>query len=408
MSTVHYELSGSELSGAIAVIAVDNPPVNAFSHAVRIGLADGLQRAFADPVVRAVVVLGMGKTFFAGADIREFEKRFERPRVRDIQDMLDAANKPVIAAIHGTAFGGGLEFALTCHGRVALPSAQVALPEIKLGLMPGAGGTQRLPRLIGVEAAFDIMYSGNPLPATRAQQLGIIDELIADNKGVNDLRDGALLFAEKIVAENKPLRIVSADNQLIANTDAAVFAALRAKIAKKTRGQIAPEKIIQSLEAACRLEFLEGLEFEHECFQACYDSPQHYAMQHLFFAEREARKIANIGADIKPSPIRSAAVIGAGNMGGGIAMCFANAGIPVTRLAQRTEKNRGGAIDRQCNRLRRVKKCRYRDRSGVRGHAGQAADFCRARSQCRAAYHSRIQYIDVGYRCACSGDAAAR
>ena len=322
MAAVHYRIDGD-----IAVLTVDNPPVNALGHAVRIGLADGLRRALADDAVKALIIAGGGKTFFAGADIREFERRFDPPRVRDIQAALEDCAKPVIAAIHGTAFGGGLEVALTCHWRVAVPSAQVGLPEIKLGLLPGAGGTQRLPRLIGIEPAFDIMYSGNPLGAARAAELGIVDHIVE-----GDLLDGAIAFARRVIDERRPLRVVGRTQDKVSGVDATVFAALRARIEKKSRGLLAPAKIIDCLEAACRLPLAEGLLFEHECFQSCYDSPQHYALQHLFFAERQARKIDSVPADCRPLPIRRAAVIGAGNMGGGIAMCFANAGIPVTLI----------------------------------------------------------------------------
>jgi 3-hydroxyacyl-CoA dehydrogenase len=322
MAAVHYHTDGT-----IAVLTVDNPPVNAFSHVVRLGLADGLRRASDDATVEAVVIIGGGKTFFAGADIREFEKRFDPPMVRDLQAWLERFSKPVIAAIHGTAFGGGLEVALCCHWRVAVPAAQFGLPEIKLGLMPGAGGTQRLPRLIGIEPAFDIMFSGSPIDAKRAAELGVIDAVID-----GDLLAGGIEFARRVVAERRPLRVVSADDSRVAGTAASVFDGLRTRIAKKSRGLVAPGKIIESLEAACRLPLPEGLAFEHECFQSCYDSPQHYAAQHLFFAERQARKIADVPASIQPLPIRTAAVVGAGNMGGGIAMCFANAGIPVALL----------------------------------------------------------------------------
>ena len=322
MAAVHYHTDG-----AIAVLTVDNPPVNAFSHVARLGLADGLRRALDDAAVEAVVIIGGGKTFFAGADIREFEKRFDPPMVRDLQSWLERFPKPAVAAIHGTAFGGGLEFALCCHWRVAVPSAQFGLPEIKLGLMPGAGGTQRLPRLIGIEPAFDIMYSGNPIGAASAAELGVIDEIVD-----GDLLAGAIAFARRVVAERRPLRVASIDDSRVADVDPAVFDGLRQRIAKKSRGLVAPEKMIDSLQAACRMPLAEGLAFETECFQACYDSPQHYAAQHLFFAERAARKIADVPSSVRPLPIRSAAVVGAGNMGGGIAMCFANAGIPVALL----------------------------------------------------------------------------
>lgn len=322
MAAVHYTVDGN-----VAVLTVDNPPVNAFSHVVRLGLADGLRQAVDDKAVEAVVIIGGGKTFFAGADIREFEKRFDPPMVRDLQAWLERFPKPVVAAIHGTAFGGGLEVALCCHWRVAVRSAQFGLPEIKLGLMPGAGGTQRLPRLIGIEAAFDIMYTGNPIDAAAALDCGVIDEIVE-----GDLLAGGIAYARRVVAERRPLRVASADDTRLANVDPGVFDALRKRVQKKSRGLLAPEKIIDSLQAASRLPLPEGLAFETECFQACYDSPQHYAAQHLFFAERAARKIADVPADLRPLPIRRAAVVGAGNMGGGIAMCFANAGIPVTLL----------------------------------------------------------------------------
>lgn len=322
MAAVHYQVDGN-----VAVLTVDNPPVNAFSHVTRLQLADGLRRAGDDTAVEAVIIIGGGKTFFAGADIREFEKRFDPPMVRDLQAWLERFAKPVVAAIHGTAFGGGLEVGLCCHWRVAVASAQFGLPEIKLGLMPGAGGTQRLPRLIGIEAAFDVMYSGNPIGAAKALDLGVIDEIVD-----GDLLAGAVAFARRVVAERRPLRVASADDSRLAAVDPGVFDELRQRIAKKSRGLLAPGKMIEALQAACRLSLQEGLAFETECFQACYDSPQHYAAQHLFFAERAARKIGDVPADVKPLPIRRAAVVGAGNMGGGIAMCFANAGIPVTLL----------------------------------------------------------------------------
>jgi 3-hydroxyacyl-CoA dehydrogenase len=198
--------------------------------------------------------------------------------------------------------------------------------------MPGAGGTQRLPRLIGIEAAFDIMYTGNPIDAARAAQLGVIDEIVD-----GDLLAGAVAFARRVITEQRPLRVASTDEARLANVDPAVFAGLRQRIAKKSRGLVAPAKMIESLQAACRMPLAEGLAFETECFQACYDSPQHYAAQHLFFAERAARKIADVPSSVQPLPIRSAAVVGAGNMGGGIAMCFANAGIPVAILDVSTD-----------------------------------------------------------------------
>lgn len=234
--------------------------------------------------------------------------------------------KPVVAALHGTALGGGFEVALTCHWRVAVDSGQVGLPEVKLGVIPGSGGTQRLPRLIGPKLALDMIVPGNPIPAKKAAELGVIDEI------VGDLLPGALAFAKKVVAEKRPLRLVRNMNDRIADVDPAVFEDYRKSIARKAKGFLAPWRCIDAVEAATKLPIDEGLKKEREFFFECMDSPQRKAQIHAFFAEREAAKIPDLPADVKPKQIRSAAVLGAGTMGGGIAMNFANAGIPVKLL----------------------------------------------------------------------------
>lgn len=310
----------------IAVLTVENPPVNALGQAVRAGLIAGLDRADADPAVSAAIIIGGGRTFIAGADIKEFGKPPTAPYLPQVLERIEAMTKPVVAALHGTALGGGFEVALTCHWRVAVDSAQVGLPEVKLGVIPGSGGTQRLPRLIGPKLALDMIVPGNPIPAKKAADLGVIDEI------VGDLLPGALAFAKKVVAEKRPLRLVRDMNDRIADVDPAVFEDYRKSIARKAKGFLAPWRCIDAVEAATKLPIDEGLKKEREFFFECMDSPQRKAQIHAFFAEREAAKIPDLPADVKPKQIRSAAVLGAGTMGGGIAMNFANAGIPVKLL----------------------------------------------------------------------------
>ena len=326
MTSVDYSVQGD-----VAVLTVNYPPVNALSHAVRSGLMEGVSRALADPDIAALVIQGGGATFIAGADITEFgtPKSKESPRLQDIQRTLEGSAKPAVAAIHGTALGGGLEIALACHARVAIPTAKVGLPEVKLGLLPGAGGTVRLPRLTGPEIALDLITSGDHIPAARAEALGIVDAIVPT------LGD-AVAYASKLAAEGAP-KPVMAREEKIRGVDPAIFEAHRAKIAKKARGQIAPYKIIDCVEAACTKSGPDALVFEQAAFQELLAGDQRKALVHYFFAEREARKIPGVPADVKPLPIRRAAVIGAGTMGGGIAMVFANAGIPVKILDVSTE-----------------------------------------------------------------------
>jgi len=319
VASVNYQVHGE-----VAVLTVENPPVNALSHGVRAGLVEGLLRAGADAAVTAIVIIGGGRTYMAGADIKEFGRPIEPPRLSDIQQAMENSTKPVISAIHGSALGGGLEIALAGHWRVARADAQVGLPEVKLGLLPGAGGTQRSTRLIGPAAALELITSGNPLKAAEAQAVGLVDEVVE-----GDLLDGAIDFARRVVAEQRELRVVKHMRDRIAAVDPQLFADFRKKIEKKARGLLAPWKIIECIEAACYKPVDEAFQFEKDSFQLCHDSPQRQALVHLFFAERAARKIPDMPADTQPLPIRRVAVIGAGTMGGGIAMCFANAGIPV-------------------------------------------------------------------------------
>jgi 3-hydroxyacyl-CoA dehydrogenase len=312
----------------VAILEIANPPVNALSLAVREGLMHGLARAYADPAVVALVICGADGIFPAGADINEIASglALTAPMILDVQARMEAATKPLVAALEGNALGGGFELALTCHWRVATPAATVGLPEVRLGLIPGAGGTQRFTRLAGPQAALEAITSGAPLGAARALELGLIDAIADDALGAAAGR------GRQAAREGWPLRITSELDERIREVNGGVFTAFRQKIAARARGQLAPWKIIDCIEAACTRPKAEALRFERDCFVECRDSPQRRALTHLFFAEREARRIPGVGSEVQPLPIARAAVIGAGTMGGGIAMCFANAGIPVRVL----------------------------------------------------------------------------
>ena len=313
--------------GRIAVLTVNNPPVNALSHGVRLGLRDGMRQAAADPGVDAVVIACAGRTFIAGADITEFGKPPKEPILHEVLDVIEQSLKPVVAAIHGTALGGGLEVAMTCHWRVGVRSARLGQPEVKLGLAPGAGGTQRLPRLVGVEKALQMTVGGDPIGGEEAHRLGLLDELVE-----GDLTAGAVAFAERVVAERRPLRKVRDldDKVAAARGKPEIFAEFRKSVARQTRGFRAPEACIRLVEAAVNLPFDQGLAREREAFVELVNSPESKAQRYFFFAEREAAKIPDVPADTPAREVRKAAVIGAGTMGGGIAMNFANVGIPVT------------------------------------------------------------------------------
>ncbi|MGB5145514.1 MAG: 3-hydroxyacyl-CoA dehydrogenase NAD-binding domain-containing protein [Porticoccaceae bacterium] len=327
--------------GEIGVITVANPPVNALSQPVRAGLKDAVQAGLADPGVKAMVLICDGATFIAGADIREFGKPLAAPSLVPVIDAMEASDKPIVAAIHGTALGGGLEVALGCHYRVAVPSARVGLPEVNLGLLPGAGGTQRLPRLVGVEKALDFIVQGTHVPAAEAQRLGLLDELIE-----GDLKAGAIAFARRVLAEKRGVKRASA--LPVAPVAADFFANYEAGIARRLRGFKAPFHIIKAVQAAAELPFAEGMKREAELFQELMTSSESRAQRHVFFAEREVAKIPGLPKDTAQREIKTAAVIGAGTMGGGIAMNFANAGIPVTLL----EINRE-ALDRGIGVIRK-------------------------------------------------------
>lgn len=323
MSAVHYRLEGE-----IAVLTIANPPVNALSLPVREGLMRGLEQADGDAAVKAIVLTGADGTFAAGADINEVASGLvlKPPITREVQARMEAASKPIVAAIEGVALGGGFELALACHWRVASAGARVGLPEVKLGLLPGAGGTQRFTRLAGPEAALEVITAGSQLGASRALELGLVDA-VAD-----PALDGAFDFARRSLAERRPLRIASDLDERIQGVSPELFAAFRRKLSGRARGQLAPFRIVDCIEAACTLPKEIAFAREREYFIECRDSPQRKALVHLFFAEREARKIPGLGPEVSPLPIRLAGVVGAGTMGGGIAMTFANAGIPVSVL----------------------------------------------------------------------------
>jgi 3-hydroxyacyl-CoA dehydrogenase len=328
----------------IAIVTLENPPVNALSLAVRRGLAAALTSAAQDPAVVATIIGGSTRAFSAGADINEIEsgESLAPPLALELQGLMEAAAKPVIAAIEGTALGGGLELALACHWRIAAPTAKLGLPEVKLGLVPGAGGTVRFTRLAGAQAALEALTAGSTLSAARALELNLVDE-VADAP-----LPAAQAFATRAVAEGRALRIVRDVPVRAGDADPELFAAFRRKIEPKARGQLAPWKIIDCIEAACLKPTAAALEIARQAFIECRDSPQRQALVHLFFAEREARRIPGITAATPRLPIRRAAVIGAGTMGGGIAMTFANAGLPVMIMDQSEEAlERGLALIRK-------------------------------------------------------------
>jgi 3-hydroxyacyl-CoA dehydrogenase len=316
------------MDGDIAVITLNSPPVNALSANVREGLFEGFKAATADPAAKAIVLICEGRTFIAGADITEFGGASRGPSLFDVQEMMENAPKPVIAAIHGTALGGGLEVALVAHYRVAVPSARLGLPEVNLGLLPGAGGTQRLPRVAGPEKALEMMTSGRHAPASEALAMGLVDELAEEGK----LREAAVAFARRCVTENKPLVRVRDNNTKVeaARGKPEIFEAFRKANARKFRGFLAPEYNIRCIEAAVNLPFEEGLAVERKLFGELVTGSQSAAQRYSFFAERQAQKIPDVPDDTPLIPVKSVGIIGAGTMGGGIAMNFANVGIAVT------------------------------------------------------------------------------
>ncbi|MBI5940329.1 MAG: enoyl-CoA hydratase/isomerase family protein [Caulobacterales bacterium] len=328
--------------GDIAVITLNSPPVNALSFNVRDGLFEGFKAAIADDAVKAIVLICDGRTFIAGADISEFGGAQKGASLFDVQNMMENSPKPVIAAIHGTALGGGLEVALTAHYRVAVPSAKCGLPEVNLGLLPGAGGTQRLPRIVGAEKALEMMTSGSHVPAKECLAMGLVDAMAEEGK----LLEGATAFARKVLAENLPLKKVR-DREVAGGTPE-VFAAFRKANARKFRGFKAPESNIKCIEAAATLPFEEGLKVERQLFMELMTGPQSAAQRYVFFAERLANKIPDVPDDTPIIPVAKVGIIGAGTMGGGIAMNFLNVGLPVTIVETKQE-----ALDRGLGVIRK-------------------------------------------------------
>ncbi|MEQ8815406.1 MAG: 3-hydroxyacyl-CoA dehydrogenase NAD-binding domain-containing protein [Thalassobaculum sp.] len=331
--------------GAIGLIEVVNPPVNALGQAVRAGISAAIRQGTEDPEARVLVIFGEGRTFMAGADIREFGKPPMPPILGEVINEIEACPKPTVAAIHGTALGGGLETALGCRFRVALKGSKVGLPEVKLGIIPGAGGTQRLPRVAGVPAALEMITSGRHVPVEEALGLGIVDAVVDGT----DARAAGIAFAQRVMDEGLTAPAVrDRDDKLApAREDRSIFEETRKKLAKSMRGRMSPQKAVDAVEAAVDLPIDQGLKRERELIQQCMESPQRAGLVHAFFGEREVAKVPGMSRDVPVRPVRKAAVIGAGTMGGGIAMCFANAGIPVTVLETGRE-----ALDRGLGRVR--------------------------------------------------------
>ena len=334
------EVTSLDIESNIALLTLNSPPVNALSLKVRQGLVSGLKDAISNNSVEAIVLICEGRTFIAGADITEFggsdSLGTEGNSLNDVMHLMENSPKPVVAAIHGTALGGGLETALACHYRVAVPSAKCGLPEVNLGLLPGGGGTQRLPRIVGAEKALQMVTSGEHVPAQQCLAMGLVDELTEEN----DLKNGAVTFAKKLVTENRPLVKVR-DAQDVVEKDRGnnkLFADVRKSLARKTRGFLAPEYNIQCIEAAVNLPFDEGIKVEGKLFMELMMGNQSRAQQYLFFAQRQVNKIPDIERDTELKSVESVGVIGAGTMGGGISMNFANAGIPVTIVEQSQER----------------------------------------------------------------------
>jgi 3-hydroxyacyl-CoA dehydrogenase len=342
MTQINEKIS-TRIEGDIGFIVSDNPPVNALGIGVRQGLVGALEELNADPAVKAIVLYCAGRTFFAGADITEFGKPRQAPTLQDVITELESSAKPVVAAIHGTALGGGLETALGCAFRVAIPSAKVGLPEINLGLFAGGGGTQRLPRLIGPEKALEHVLSGKPVGAAQALDLGIVD-------AVQDGDPAAVgaAFARRVIDENMPAVAVRDRDEKLAATraDPSGFDALAKKLTARSKGQAAPQANIDSIRRSFTLSLDEALAIDAVANRELMAGSQSRALRHLFFAEREAARIPGLPDGAKARPVKKAAIIGAGTMGGGIAMCFAGAGIPVTVIDTTQE-----ALDRGLERV---------------------------------------------------------
>jgi 3-hydroxyacyl-CoA dehydrogenase len=328
-----------ERHDAVAIVTVNSPPVNALSAAVRKGIADGVKSAQADDSVKAIVIACAGRTFIAGADITEFGKPPQSPSLHEVIEVIENSSKPVIAAIHGTALGGGLELALGCHFRVATKDAKLGLPEVKLGLLPGAGGTQRLPRAVGPEMAVAMIVGGNPISAADALKNGLIEEIIDGDPAV-----GGEAFARKALAEKRPLRKLRDDDSKLAaaKADKSIFTNAAAAANKRNRGLEAPLAAAEAVSHSLDQSFDQALKSERELFLKLMNGDQSKAQRYAFFSEREAAKVAGVPDGTKPRDVKQVAIIGAGTMGGGIAMSFANAGIPVTLIETGDEQLKRG------------------------------------------------------------------
>ncbi|MGL3106345.1 3-hydroxyacyl-CoA dehydrogenase NAD-binding domain-containing protein [Bradyrhizobium sp. BR 1432] len=322
----------------VGIVTVDSPPVNALSAAVRGGILERIKAAVADPAIKGIVLTCAGRTFIAGADITEFGKPPKPPALNDVLSEIENSPKPVVAAIHGTALGGGLEVALACHYRVAVKEAKLGLPEVKLGLLPGAGGTQRLPRAVGPELAVKMIVGGDPIGAAEALKNGLIEEIIEGPAS------GGEAFVRKLLAEKRPLRRLRDDDSKLAaaKADRSIFTNAVAAMTKKSRGLEAPFAAADAVGYAIDLPFDEGLKKEREGFLKLVASDQSKAQRYAFFAEREAAKIAGVPDGTKSRSVNRVAILGAGTMGGGIAMSFANAGIPVTLIETGEEQLKRG------------------------------------------------------------------
>src|SRR5436190_14875619 len=347
---VHYSVRDG-----IAVITLNNPPVNSLGNALRAAIMEYLKKAEGDPAVKGAVLIGSAKAFSGGADIREFNKPREKPDLAELNDQQDAMTKPLVAAIGGFALGGGLELALACHFRIALPKSQLGLPEVKLGILPGSGGTQRLPRIIAMAQALRMMTSGNPIAAERAKLLGLVDEVVE-----GDLLEAAVLFLARLLKEGRPRRRIRDMQAKVDGDPKAFFAQAREQVAREWKGYPAPLEIVACAEAAATKPFDEGRKFERERFMVLVEGNESKAMRHMFFAERQTAKIPDVPEDTPVRPIKSAAVIGAGTMGGGIAMNFANAGIPVSIMDMTQEAVDKGLAKIKANYASTVSKGRLK------------------------------------------------
>ncbi len=330
------QVVGTSVRDGIALVRVDKPPVNAMDQSVRAGLKQAFGELQGKPEVKAIVLACAGRTFIAGADIKEFDTGIADPVFHEVLRLIEDSAVPVIAAVHGTALGAGTEVSLACHYRVAAEAAAFGLPELSLGIIPGAGGTQRLPRVIPFEAAAEMMLSGRPMPAARAKELGLVDQLVGCN-----VTEGATAYAKALVAASKGPRRTRERPVIGAEKAAETLTAKRAQVAKSMRNRESPVKLLEALQAAAEKPFDEGLEVEKAVSASLEQAPEARALRHLFFAEREVSKIPGLSPGVAPRPVDSIAIIGAGTMGGGIAMAFANAGLPVTIVDAKQE-----ALDR--------------------------------------------------------------